>query len=42
MTKAWEDYQEEVAVFFRSLGLNASTDVKVQGVRTTHDVDVLV
>lgn len=42
MTKAWKKYQEEAAAFFRSLGLDASTDEKVQGVRTTHDVDVLV
>ncbi|WP_448649077.1 restriction endonuclease [Pseudomonas corrugata] len=38
----WKEYQEEVAVFFRALGLEAETDVTVQGVRTTHDVDVLV
>lgn len=39
---AWNDYQEEVAVFFRSLGLDASTNVTLQGVRTTHDIDVVV
>lgn len=38
----WRDYQEQTAVFFRSLGLEAETDVTVQGVRTKHDVDVLV
>lgn len=38
----WKDYQEEVAEFFRSLGLEAETDVSLQGVRTKHDVDVLV
>jgi hypothetical protein len=38
----WKDYQEEAAKFFRSLGLDASTDVTIQGVRTKHDVDVLV
>lgn len=38
----WKDYQEEAASFFRELGLEASTDVKVNGVRTTHDIDVLV
>lgn len=38
----WRDYQEEAAEFFRSLGLDASTNVSVDGVRTTHDVDVLV
>ena len=38
----WKEYQEEAAGFFRSLGLEAETDVTVQGVRTTHDIDVLV
>jgi restriction system protein len=38
----WKDYQEEAAEFFRSLGLDANTDVTIQGVRTKHDVDVLV
>ncbi len=38
----WRDYQEEAAEFFRSLGLDAETDVTIQGVRTKHDVDVLV
>ncbi len=39
---AWRDYQERTAQFFRDLGLAAETDVTVQGVRTSHDVDVLV
>lgn len=38
----WSDYQEEVAAFFRVLGLSAATNVSVQGVRTRHDVDVVV
>jgi len=38
----WKDYQEEAAELFRSLGLDAETDVTLQGVRTSHDVDVLV
>ncbi|MBT3627065.1 MAG: restriction endonuclease, partial [Rhodospirillaceae bacterium] len=42
MAAAWKEYQEEAASFFRSLGLDASTDVTVKGVRTTHDIDVLV
>ena len=42
MAISWKEYQEEAASFFRSLGLDASTDVTVEGVRTTHDVDVLV
>jgi restriction system protein len=38
----WKDYQEEAAEFFRSLGLDAKTDVTVHGARTKHEVDVLV
>lgn len=39
---AWKLYQEEVADFFRSIGLKAETDVAVTGARGKHDVDVLV
>ncbi len=39
---SWKSYQEEAADFFRSLGLSASTDVTLSGVRTKHDVDVFV
>lgn len=42
MAAAWQKYQEEAAAFFRSLGMDAQTDVTVQGARTKHDVDVLV
>jgi restriction system protein len=38
----WSDYQEEVAEFFRSLGLRATTNATVVGARTTHNVDVLI
>lgn len=38
----WKDYQEEAASFFRSLGLDAETDVRIEGVRTKHDIDVVV
>lgn len=38
----WSDYQERVAQFFRNLGLSAETNVPVDGVRTSHDVDVVV
>ena len=34
--KDWKRYQEDAALYFRSLGLNASTDVTVNGVRTNH------
>jgi hypothetical protein len=42
MTSEWSEYQEEAAEFFRSLGLVATTNVTVKGVRTTHNIDVLV
>jgi len=42
MDSAWRAYQEEAAEFFRSLGLGASTDVRLKGARTSHDIDVLV
>jgi restriction system protein len=35
---AWRDYQDQVAQFFRSSGM----DAKVEGARARHDVDVLV
>jgi len=38
----WKDYQETAAAFFRTLGLQAETDVRLQGVRTSHDIDVVV
>lgn len=38
----WKEYQEEVADFFRSIGLIAKTDVVLSGVRTTHEIDVVV
>lgn len=38
----WKDYQEKVAIFFRSLGLEAETDVTITGIRTKHDIDVLI
>lgn len=42
MAATWQEYQEEVAAFFRSLGLDATTNRRVQGVRTSHDIDVFV
>ena len=42
MATNWKEYQEKAAQFFRNMGLDAQTDVTVQGVRTTHDIDVLV
>jgi restriction system protein len=42
MATTWQEYQEEVSAFFRSLGLDATTNHSVQGVRTSHDIDVYV
>jgi restriction system protein len=42
MATDWNDYQEEAGALFRSMGLEATTNVTIQGVRTTHDVDVVV
>jgi len=42
MATTWQEYQEEVADFFRSLGLEATTNHVVRGVRTSHAVDVYV
>lgn len=38
----WSQYQEDAAEFFRTLGMEATTNVKLEGIRTKHDVDVLV
>jgi restriction system protein len=38
----WNDYQEEVADFFRGIGLEAATNETVEGIRTSHDIDVAV
>jgi restriction system protein len=38
----WKQYQEDVASWFRDLGLDARTDVCMDGVRTRHNIDVLV
>lgn len=42
MANGWNEYQDEAAEFFQSLGLATSTNVRLQGVRTSHDIDVLV
>ena len=42
MAEDWKDYQEEAAEFFRGLGLDAKTNVTLEGVRTKHDIDVVV
>ena len=42
MAANWEEYQVEVAEFFRSLGLEATNNHVVRGVRTSHAIDVYV
>lgn len=42
LAKDWKAYQEEAAAFFRTLGMSASTDTVVDGVRTKHAIDVFV
>jgi restriction system protein len=42
MSTDWKDYQEKAAAFFRSIGMEAETDVTVAGARTKHNVDVVV
>ncbi len=42
MKPAWKRYQDDAADFFTSLGLNAKTEVKINGVRGIHTVDVFV
>src|SRR6266481_5274441 len=38
----WSEYQEEVAQFFRDLGLAAETNESMIGSRTKHAIDVVV
>ena len=38
----WMKYQQDVSRFFGDLGMEALVDQTVRGVRTSHDVDVLV
>lgn len=41
-TSAWYEFQEEIKEHFISIGADASTNVRVDGVRTSHDIDVFV
>ena len=38
----WQQYQEDAAALFRSLGLDATTDERLDGVRGAHNIDVVV
>lgn len=42
MAPAWREYQEAAAAQFRALGLFADTDQPLDGVRSSHKVDVVV
>lgn len=42
MPKDWFEFQERIKDHFVSLGAEAQTNVRVQGVRTCHDIDVFV
>jgi hypothetical protein len=42
MATTWREYQEEAAGFFHSIGLEATINHTVQGVRTKHAIDVYV
>jgi len=38
----WYQFQERICNHFNSIGARAETNITVQGVRTTHDIDILV
>lgn len=38
----WFLFQEEICSYFNSIGASAETNVTIQGVRTSHDIDILV
>jgi hypothetical protein len=40
--KQWQQYQHDAATFFRKIGLEAKVDIRIEGVRGEHEVDVLV
>lgn len=42
MKKDWYTFQEEIRNHFKSLGCQAETNVRIDGVRTSHDIDILV
>lgn len=41
-TADWYQFQENICSYFTSIGAVAETNVTLQGVRTKHDIDVLV
>lgn len=38
----WYQFQEKICTHFNSIGTRAETNVTIQGVRTNHDIDILV
>lgn len=42
MENNWYNFQEEIKNHFVSLGCKAETNIRITGVRTFHDIDVLV
>lgn len=38
----WYQFQETISIHFNSIGARAETNVTVHGIRTTHDIDILV
>lgn len=40
MSKDWYDFQEKICNHFKTLGFNSCTNKKVQGTRTSHDIDI--
>lgn len=38
----WYQFQEDICSYFQSIGASAETNVTVPGVRTNHDIDILV
>ncbi len=42
MNKNWFNFQEEIKVHFNNIGCTAETNIQIQGVRTNHDIDILV
>jgi hypothetical protein len=42
MPKSWSQYQEDAAAFFRTLGLTADVEKRIEGARGAHDIDVWV
>lgn len=42
MNKDWYQFQEEIKDHFIKLGCDAKTNVRIEGTRTKHDIDVLI